>query len=101
MMGYADVPGAVKNCLRNFFTSLGRDVPEFEENTDLIEGTGACSDEGVDFAIDLQEALGVEVPNDFNPFVHESGRRGMRYRELVRHAERFVAASKEVAHAKR
>ena len=95
MLETSEVPDAVRECLEDFFRSLNRDVPDFNDGTDLITGTGACSDEGVDFAIDLQDKLGVDVPNDFNPFVHESGRRGMRYGELVERAQRFVAAAKE------
>ena len=92
-----DVPSAVKNALVGFFKSLGRDVPAINDDTNLITGTGASSDEGVDFAIDLADALGVHVPHKFNPFVHESGRRGMKFRELVEHAERFVAAGRKAS----
>lgn len=84
----------VKKALVDFFGSLGRDIDEINDDTDLIRGTGASSDEGVDFALDLVDKLRVEVPENFNPFVHPSGERGMKFRELVEHAERFVAASK-------
>jgi hypothetical protein len=75
-------------------------VPEFTDATDLIRATGATSDEGVDFAIDLSDAIGVEVPHSFNPFVHESGQRGMRFGELVQRAEGFVTAIKEESHGR-
>ena len=88
----------VKTALVKFFRSLGRDIDEIRDQTDLIESTGASSDEGIDFALDLADELGAEVPNEFNPFVHPSGRRGMKFHELVEHAERFVAASKGVHH---
>lgn len=84
----------VRNALTDFFRSLNRELErEIDDDTDLIDGTGATSDEGIDFAIDLGDALGVDVPNDFNPFVHPSGNRGMTFRELVKHAERFIANS--------
>jgi hypothetical protein len=86
------VSDKVKKALLDFFRSLGRDVDEINNDTDLIRDTGAASDEGVDFALDLADVLGAEVPNDFNPFIHPSGRRGMKFRELADHAERFVAA---------
>lgn len=88
----------VKTSLVDFFRSLGRDIDEITDDTDLIRGTGASSDEGVEFAIDLSDVLGVEVPNNFNPFVHSSGQRANNFRELVQHAERFVATSKENGH---
>ncbi len=89
---------SVERCLRAFMEGVGRDIEELDDSTDLITGTGATSDEGVDFAIDLSDALGADVPHDFNPFVHESGKRGMKFGELVERAKKFVAARKEEAH---
>jgi hypothetical protein len=94
----SDVAETVKLALAEFFRTLGRSVPEINDGTDLLKGTGASSDEGVDFAIDLSDALGVEVPHDFNPFVHKSGKRGMRMKELVEQAEEFVSRAKEAPH---
>lgn len=94
-LSLVDVPEKVKELLRQFFQSMGRDIPEINDDTDLILGTGASSDEGVDFAIDLSDALGVEVPLSFNPFVHESGRRGMKFGELVQCSRGFLFAPKE------
>jgi acyl carrier protein len=97
-LALVNVPEKVKDLLKRFFQSLGRDIPDINDDTDLIQGTGASSDEGVDFAIDLSDALGVEVPYDFNPFVHDSGRRGRRFGELVKRSKEFVSAAKENAH---
>jgi hypothetical protein len=94
-----NVPEAVKTALVEFFRGLGRGIDELDDETDLIKGTGATSDEGVDFAIDLSDILGVPVPNSFNPFVHPSGHRGMKLRELTDHAGRFVQEAKEAGHA--
>jgi hypothetical protein len=98
ILSVVDVSETVKESLRRFFKSLGRDVPEINDDTDLINATGASSDEGVDFAIDLSDAIGVEVPHNFNPFVHESGHRGMKVRELVEHSKTFVSALQEKSH---
>ena len=92
------VAQTVRKAVLEFFHSLGRDVGEINDDTNLIRGTGASSDEGVDFAIDLSDVIGVEVPHDFNPFVHPSGERGMKLRELVEHCEQFLAAKKGVTH---
>jgi len=83
----------IKKALVDFFGSLGREISPINDETDLLRGTGASSDEGVDFVLDMVDLLGVEVPHDFNPFVHSSGTRGMKFSELVEHAERFVAAN--------
>lgn len=85
----------VKSALVEFFRGLGRDIEELDDETDLIKGTGATSDEGVDFAIDLSDALGVNVPNNFNPFVHPSGHRAMKLRELIEYASRLKRGAKE------
>jgi hypothetical protein len=98
VLSVVDVSETVKESLRRFFRSLGREIPEINDDIDLIEATGASSDEGVDFAIDLSDAIGVEVPHDFNPFVHPSGRRGMKVRELVEHSKTFVSALQEISH---
>lgn len=87
------VPEKVKMALVDFFRSLGRDIDPINDDTDLIQDIRASSDEGVDFVLDLVDVLGVDVPDDFNPFVHPSGKRGMKFRELIKHAEHFVAAS--------
>jgi hypothetical protein len=95
-----DVSEAVKGALIQFFRSTDRKIPEINRDTDLMKGFGATSDEGVDFAIDLSEVLGVKVPDNFNPFVHDSGKRGMRFEELVERAKKFVSDAKENLHGK-
>jgi len=95
------VPDAVKTALVEFFHGLGRDLDANDDEMDLITSTGASSDEGIDFAIDLSNILAADIPNDFNPFVHPSGRRGMKLRELIEFADRFVTATKEAGHGGR
>lgn len=82
----------LRDAVLQFFRSLNRDIEEINDDTDLIRHTGATSDDGLDFAIDLEDILGVGIPKDFNPFVHPNGKRGMKFRELVAHAEQFIAA---------
>jgi hypothetical protein len=89
MATMSSVGDVVEGALRDFLTGLGRDVPEFADTTDLIRATGCTSDDGIDFALDLEER-GFDVPKDFNPFVHESGNRGMRLGELVERVGRFA-----------
>ena len=93
------VSETVKSALDQFLRSSGHEIPDLGGETDLLSEGAISSDEGVDFAIDLSDALGIEVPHDFNPFVHESGHRGRKFRELVEWAERFVANAKENNHA--
>lgn len=49
------------------------------------------SDEGVDFVLDLCNALRVELPQDFKPFIHESGDCGRRVSEMIERVEHLVA----------
>ena len=90
-MSDTPVRSIVHRCLQAFLNSTGRAGAEFGDNTNLIQGLGLSSDEGVDFVLDLCEALHVELPEDFNPFVHESGRRGLRVSEMIRRVENFVS----------
>ena len=94
-MSQTPIASLVERSLRDFMTGMGRDVPELTADTDLIRATGATSDEGVDFAIDLSDAVGTDLPADFNPFVHESGERGMRFGELVARVTTFLSGRKE------
>jgi hypothetical protein len=95
-----NVSDTVKKALVDFFHGLGREVDRLDDDLDLLKGTGASSDEGIDFAIDLSNVLHATIPNDFNPFVHPSGKRGMTLRELIECAGKFAGDSMEAGHAK-
>ncbi|MFW6039413.1 MAG: hypothetical protein ACOC9P_02945 [bacterium] len=86
---------AVYECLERFLRSQGRDVRPLTDETDLIRDTGCTSEDGLDFVIDLSDAVGYELPGDFNPFVHDSGQRPMRLGELVTTVEAYCAEAKE------
>ncbi len=90
-MSEESVRSNVHRCLQSFLNSTGRAGAGFGDDTNLIQGLGLSSDEGVDFVLDLCEALHVELPNDFNPFIHENGRRGLRVSEMIRRVESLVA----------
>lgn len=90
-----DLDSVVRAALVDFFGRLEHPPPTLRANTNLITGTEATSDEGVEFAIELSDVLGTEVPHDFNPFLHESGRRGRTFAELMDAARRFQANAKE------
>lgn len=73
----------VSACLTAFLRSAGHGETSFDESTDLARELGLTSLEGVDFVLDLCETFKFDFPEDFNPVVHESGKRGMRYGELI------------------
>lgn len=89
-MNENSVRAVVESCLRAFLDSTGRNHVEFRINSHLINDLGFSSDEGVDFVLDLCEALGHNLPLDFNPFIHESGNRGCRMSEMIQRVERLV-----------
>ena len=89
-MADESVGAVVCRCLRAFLDSTGRAGAEFGDRTNLIRDLGLSSDEGVDFVLDLCDALDVDLPEDFNPFVHESGRRGLRVSEMISRVENLV-----------
>lgn len=92
-MSDTPVRSTVRSCLRDFLDSTGRTNVEFRENSHLIRDLGLSSDEGVDFVLDLCNALRVELPQDFNPFIHESGDRGRRVSEMIERVEHLVASA--------
>lgn len=81
----------VGRCLRAFLDSTGRAGVGFGDNTNLIRDLGLASDEGIDFVLDLCNALHVDLPEDFNPFIHESGDRGRKVSEMISRVEYFVS----------
>jgi acyl carrier protein len=91
-----DGRAAIINCLRQFLQSTGRGSVVLSDRTHLTRDLGLSSDEGVDFVLDLCDALGVDLPGDFNPFVEESGRRGRRVGQMVKAVLSFVPA-REIA----
>jgi len=74
----------VLKCLARFLESTGRAKVALDDRVHLMRDLGLNSDEGIDFVCDLCEELKFEFPTDFNPFVHESGRRGRRIGEMVK-----------------
>ncbi|MBI1247131.1 hypothetical protein GC197_04725 [bacterium] len=83
----------ILDCLKRFLEATGRSEKPLNDDTNLIRGLGFVSDEGIDFALDLSEELGLDLPHDFNPFVHPTGHRGMRLGELVKLVEGYAATS--------
>lgn len=53
------------------------------DSTKPITDLGFESDDGVDFACELSSRIGFQIPNDLNPFVNETGTRGLAVREIV------------------
>lgn len=91
MSSTTDCRGKVIACLRKFLASTGRAKLAFDGRTDLIRDLGLTSDEGVDFVLDLCDSFAFEFPTDFNPFVHDDGRRGRRLDEMVRAVEQLLS----------
>jgi hypothetical protein len=78
--------------LKQFLRTTGRESPVIVDRTNLMNDLGLSSDEGIDFVLDLCDRFSVEFPMDFNPFVHENGRRGRRFGEMVRAVELHLAS---------
>ncbi len=85
----------VERCVRKFAASAGHDADQLDDQTDLARGLGLSSDEGLDLVLDLCEVFDFDFPRDFNPVVHESGKRGRRMGELIVKVEQMLSG-KEV-----
>jgi hypothetical protein len=90
-MSDKSVRSTVRRCLKEFLESTGRPSKEFGDDTNLTRDLGLTSDEGIDFVLDLCRDLHVELPKEFNPFVHESGHRGLRVSEMIARVKTFVS----------
>lgn len=87
---------STKRCLTKFLEDSDKDVPTITDATDLVRGIACQSDEGLDFVLDLCELFDVDLPHDFNPFVHQSGCRGRKFGELVSYLCQHVPLAEEV-----
>jgi hypothetical protein len=83
MVAVATCRKTVLDSLRNFLESTGRRGVTFDDGTHLLRDLGLSSDEGVDFVLDLCDALEFDFPKDFNPFVRPDGRGGRRVGEMI------------------
>jgi len=82
----------LRNALNDFLDTIGRDTTVIDDETDLICDLGLESDQGLDLVLDLETVLGVGLPADFNPIVHPSGTRGMKFRELAEWVHKHMSA---------
>jgi acyl carrier protein len=87
----------VDRCVRKFASSAGHDAAKLDDQTDLAGGLGLSSDEGLDLVLDLCEEFHFDFPRDFNPVVHDTGKRGRRLGELVHKVEEMLSG-KEVTY---
>lgn len=85
----------VERCVKKFAACSGHNADQLDDQTDLARGLGLSSDEGLDLVLDLCEQFDFDFPHDFNPVVHESGRRGRRMAELILMVEQMLGG-KEV-----
>jgi acyl carrier protein len=73
---------------------LKSDIREVEirATTDLIEGAGLTSLQGLEFVLDLCDEFDFDFPTDFNPFVDDERRRSQTFDGLVKAVERHLAS---------
>lgn len=71
---------AVERIVRELLTRGGKPGPVSDASNLLA--AGLTSQDGVEMACDLEARLGIVVPHDFNPLVHENGRRMRTLGEL-------------------
>jgi acyl carrier protein len=64
--------------------------------TKLMTDVGLSSDDGVNLVLDLCSEFSINLPDDFNAVVHDSGRRERTFGELVVRVSSFIT-SKERA----
>ncbi len=59
----------------------GGNTPQLTDGLNLMSA-GLCSEDGVELACDLEARLGIDVPHDCNPLVHENKKRMRTVGEL-------------------
>ena len=59
------------------------DIPDINNKTDINIDLGLDSADGLDFACDLTEKLGINIPAELNPFVDDDKKRCRVVGEIV------------------
>jgi acyl carrier protein len=82
-MNQRSTEARVASTIEKFVSSLGRDCPTLSDDSDLHRHLGLSSDEGVLLVIEIGEEFNVELPEDFNAVIDDSGKRGRSFQQLV------------------
>ena len=86
-----DVRERIQRLINEFLAKDGHKHRQILNTTNMIKDLGLSSLQGVDFALDLCDEFCAELPNDFNPFVHDAERRGRTFDEMVSAVESLLA----------
>jgi len=80
----------IEHCLQKYLPETKDGRAALTPETDLISGLGLSSDQGVELVLDLCDAFEFDFPKAFNPLVHPSGRRAMKWGELITTVESMI-----------
>lgn len=80
----------VEQTIRAFLLSKGHSVGRLDASSNLIADLGLESDEGLDLALEFEDALGIQIPSDVNPIINEKKNRGSTVGELVSTLQSYV-----------
>lgn len=74
------------------------DASKITDDTRLMRGLGCASIDGVDLAVELEQRLGISIPNTVNPLVQEDDgkKRDRTFAEMVAWTETMSANGAKV-----
>lgn len=76
-----EVKKVVLDCLLKI---VGDKVPDkIDEQTDPIINLGLDSADGIIFALELEDQLGIEIPSDLNPLIDDKKHRSRQIGEIL------------------
>jgi acyl carrier protein len=78
-----------------------KDVDQIDDDTKPIGQLGLRSPDGVDFACELSERLGFEIPDTFNPLVDDERQRARTVGEMVVVLRELIGVQSERIDARR
>lgn len=70
-------------------------IPDINDKTDINVDLGLDSNDGLDFACDLSEKLGINIPAELNPFVDDDNQRYRLVGEIVEVLLRFLKSEEQ------
>lgn len=84
------------NCLLEIVGNKGPET--IDDKTDPILNLGLDSADGIIYALELENRLGIEIPCDQNPLVDDEKHKSRKIREIVDFLLNLIAKNQEKVH---
>lgn len=100
MYSMKSIEDRVREKLLSYLAHTDNPKVEFSSTTNLLDGIGLTSREGMEFVLDLCDEFEFEFPANFNPFVDDQLHQGQTFDGMVKAVLQHLS-SNGVSHGKK